>query len=110
MRQDCAKRDADHHPFTAPDTIPAPLRRCQNPKAPKPPNPALLAGLQPGEKRIVARCGGDALDQPFHRRLRRHLTQTAAQRVDAVDLIGAEAVMARTGGLPRSAMASLKDK
>src|SRR5262249_5050061 len=52
--------------------------------------------LQSCQQCIIAHSRSDSLDQPFHRRLRRHLTQATTQRVHAVDLIGTEQLLLAT--------------
>src|SRR5690349_5984817 len=49
--------------------------------------------LQASQQGVVRGGAGDTLDQPFHRRLRRHLTQAASQRVHAIELLGAEKLL-----------------
>src|SRR5262245_44339900 len=52
--------------------------------------------LQSCQQCVVAYRRCDSLNQPFHRRLRRHLTQTTTQRVHAVDLIRTEQLLLAT--------------
>src|SRR5579863_9997957 len=56
--------------------------------------------LQSAQQCVVVGGCRDALDEPFHRRLRRHLLQSAAERVDPVQLVGPEELVlsARSAG------------
>src|SRR5687767_10611956 len=76
-----------------------PLLLNSTPRPPPPsPNPRRVVGkaqppLQPGQQRVVGRRRPDPLDQPLHRRLRRHLLEAAAKGVDRVELIRAEELL-----------------
>src|SRR5436305_10512411 len=61
------------------------------PRPSKPPQFEL--SLQAGQQGFVRRRTGDPLDQPLHRRLRRHLTQAASQSIDAVQLLWLEELL-----------------
>src|SRR6059058_546506 len=55
--------------------------------------PQFELSLQAGQQGFVRRRTGDPLDQPLHRRLRRHLTQAASQSIDAVQLLWLEELL-----------------